>query len=187
MKSLIKATVALLVSIVLVISSANYAHAASNYEETVYAKTVESYTPGEFGSSRGRSGLTLGNPDSGYFGLGIGGDIVFSFGGQFSKQVTVWETTFGSQSSQSEYDEKVEVFVGNDLENWLSIGTIENIADGAKGDKGATLDIGNDNLYQYIKLVDRSQAFRNRNGFDINAVGVNMELKCLPVPAFPMQ
>ncbi len=71
--------------------------------------------------------------------------------------------------------------MGNDLENWLSIGVIENIADEAYIG-GATLDIGNSNLYQYVRLVDLSEVAADRDGFDINAIAVNMEMEREYVP-----
>ena len=74
---------------------------------------------------------------------------------------------------------QVEVFVGNDLENWLSIGVIENIADEAYIG-GATLNIGNDNSYEYLRLVDLSTVAEGRDGFDINAIAVNIDMESVP-------
>ncbi|MDJ0516926.1 MAG: PEP-CTERM sorting domain-containing protein [Trichodesmium sp. MO_231.B1] len=187
MNNAIKAAIALPISIGVVIS-ANSTHAAS----FTYAETVESYIQGEFTydnldqiATRTNVNNALGAPEASatdnFLALGFGGEAVFSFGGMFSEQVKVWETTFGNHNSQSDYDEKVEVFVGNDLENWLSIGVIENIADEAYIG-GATLDIGNSNLYQYVRLVDLSEVAADRDGFDINAIAVNMEMEREYVP-----
>ncbi|MGD1806503.1 PEP-CTERM sorting domain-containing protein [Dapis sp. BLCC M126] len=180
MNNAIKAAIALPISIGVVISG-NSTHAAS----FTYAETVEFYDKGEFQydnagqiATRTNVNNALGAPEANannnFLALGVGGEAVFSFGGMFSEEVKVWETTLGKYSSQSDYDEKVEVFVGNDLQNWLSIGTIENIADEAYIG-GATLDIGNNNLYQYVRLVDMSEDLEGRDGFDINAIAVNME------------
>ncbi len=185
MNNAIKAAIALPISIGVVIS-ANSTHAAS----FTYAETVESYTQGEFRydnldqiATRTNVNNALGAPETNatenFLALGFAGEAVFSFGGMFSEQVKVWETTFGNPSSQSDFDEKVEVFVGNDLENWLKIGEIENIADEAYIG-GATLDIGNSNLYQYVRLVDMSEVADGRDGFDINAIAVNMERETVP-------
>lgn len=187
MNNAIKTAIALPVSIALTIC-ANSANAAS----LTYAETVESYTQGEFTyddpgkiATRTNVNNALGAPEDdatdNFLSLGFGGEAVFSFGGMFSEQVKVWETTLGGYNSQDEYDEQVEVFVGNDLENWLSIGVIENIADGAYTD-GATLDIGNDNLYQFVRLVDLSPVSEDRDGFDVNAIAVNTGMESVPEP-----
>ncbi|MGB3513889.1 MAG: PEP-CTERM sorting domain-containing protein [Microcoleaceae cyanobacterium] len=187
MNNAIKTAIALPISIALGIS-ANSANAAS----LTYAETVESYTQGEFTyddpgkiATRTNVNNALGAPEDdasdNFLALGFGGEAVFSFGEMFSKQVKVWETTLGGFSSQSEYDEQVEVFVGNDLENWLSIGVIENIADEAYIG-GATLNIGNDNQYQFVRLLDLSPVSEGRDGFDINAIAVNTGMESVPEP-----
>jgi hypothetical protein len=109
-----------------------------------------------------------------FMSLGLGGEAIFEFGKKFNKEVTVWETTWGSANEkQSYHDERIQIFVGNDLNNWLSIGTIKNIADGAYKEKeGATLQIGNSNTYKYVKVVDKSQVAAGRDGFDVNAIAV---------------
>jgi hypothetical protein len=107
------------------------------------------------------------NSNKNFLSLGIGGEAIFSFGTLFSKQVTLWETTWGNYSTQAGYDEQVQVFVGNSLDgnDWLNIGTIRNIADNAyKNSLGATLNINNDNTYKYVKLVDKSQSCSCRVG-----------------------
>ncbi|MDJ0554404.1 MAG: PEP-CTERM sorting domain-containing protein [Microcoleaceae cyanobacterium MO_207.B10] len=113
--------------------------------------------------------------------MGFGGEVVFSFAEMFSKEVTVFETTLGNYSFQSDDDEQVEVFVGNDLNNWLSIGEIQNIGDETSSG-GATLDIGNNNLYQYVRLVDLSEVVDDGDGFDINAIAVNTAMESVPEP-----
>lgn len=188
MKIAIKAAIALPISMAVAIS-ANSAHAAM-----FYADNVESYTQGMFTydkpeqtAQRTNVNNALDAPQADathdFLSLGFGGEVIFSFGGMFSDRVTVWETTWGTKNHQNNYDERVEVFVGNDGEDWLSLGVIENINHGAydhnQGDglsnMGATLNIGNDNLYEFVKLVDMSPMVQGRDGFDVNAIAVNIE------------
>jgi hypothetical protein len=152
-----------------------------------YATTVEQYNAGSgVIGDRGNTDNALGAPQAddtnNFLSLGMEGDAIFSFGGLFNGSVTVWETTWGHKSQQSDYDEQIEVFVGNNIdevENWLRIGEILNIQDGAyDGDQndgevnsGATLDIGNDESYKYVRVVDTSN--QSGDGFDVNAIGVN--------------
>jgi len=150
-----------------------------------YATKVESYTPGgglpasnDF--YRKDTDNALGAPQFNYdsnqdfLSLGIGGEAIFSFGNAFHSSVTLWETTWGRKSRQADYDERVEVLVGNALKgDWLSIGVIQNIADNAyRSEAGATLAIKNSNTYSFLRLVDRSPGGRGRDGFDVNAIAV---------------
>lgn len=124
------------------------------------------------------------NSNQDFLSLGIGGEAIFSFGTLFSGQVTLWETTWGNYSQQSQYDEKVQVLVGNDLgsNDWLDIGTIENIDDNAfKSPLGASLQINNNNTYKYVKLIDKSPRLAGRDGFDVNAIAV-MGVDAVSVP-----
>lgn len=126
------------------------------------------------------------NSNKDFLSLGIGGEAIFSFGKLFSGQVTLWETTWGNYTKQSGYDEKVQVLVGNSLDgnNWLDIGTIQNIADNAyKNSLGATLNINNNNTYKYVKLIDKSQNLTGRDGFDVNAIAVmGVDAASVPEP-----
>ncbi|NEO84055.1 MAG: PEP-CTERM sorting domain-containing protein [Spirulina sp. SIO3F2] len=172
-----------------------------------FATRTEVYDPGTGNIADYRRDVTnaLGTPQADrtrdFLSLGMGGSAIFSFAsaenvdGYFSGSVTVWETTWGNKSRQSQYDERIEVFVGNnlnDVENWLSIGEIWNIRDGAfdtnqsdgSAGSGATLDIGNDDLYKYVRVVDLSQ--KRADGFDVNAIAVNpanAPAEAVPEPA----
>ncbi|MEM8642253.1 MAG: PEP-CTERM sorting domain-containing protein [Cyanobacteria bacterium P01_G01_bin.54] len=172
-----------------------------------FATKTEAYNPGSGNIADYRRDVTnaLGAPQADrtkdFLSLGMGGSAIFSFAsadntsGYFSGSVTVWETTWGSKSHQGQYDERIEVFVGNDLgnvDNWLSIGEIWNIrdkafdtnqSDGLAG-AGATLEIGNEELYQYVRVVDLSQ--KRADGFDVNAIAVNpaaAPTEAVPEPA----
>jgi hypothetical protein len=166
---------------------------APSYAQS-FATGTEAYNPGTGNIANYRQDVTnaWGAPQADktkdFLSLGMGGSAIFSFAsaenteGYFSGSVTVWETTWGNQSQQSQYDERIELFVGNDLndvENWLSIGEIWNIRDKAfdtnqqdgLAGAGATLSIGNDNLYKFVQVVDLSQ--KQADGFDVNAIAVN--------------
>jgi hypothetical protein len=132
---------------------------------------LKGYTGNTSNSSAVKNFLNGQNKD--FLSLGVGGQAVFEFGTHFSGSVTLWETTWGEKSNQAAYDERVEVFVGNDLQNWLSIGTIQNIADNAYiSSNGATLNINNNNTYKYVRLLDKSENKSGRDGFDVNAIAV---------------
>ncbi|MFB2934350.1 PEP-CTERM sorting domain-containing protein [Aerosakkonemataceae cyanobacterium BLCC-F154] len=126
------------------------------------------------------------NSNQDFLSLGIKGEAIFSFGTLFSGQVTLWETTWGNHTQQSQYDEKVKVFVGNYLSgnDWLEIGTIANIANNAfKNPLGASLEINNNNTYKYVKLVDNSPGGSGRDGFDVNAIAVmGIDAASIPEP-----
>ncbi|NJK36741.1 MAG: PEP-CTERM sorting domain-containing protein [Oscillatoriales cyanobacterium RM2_1_1] len=149
-------------------------------------------------AARSNTDNVLGAPQADgtkdFLSLGVGGWGIFSFDTWFSGDITLWETTWGFKNKQSDYDEQVEVYVGTDLDfaagdlastlgsgNWFDVGRVKNIADGAYdtnqkdgvAGSGATINIGNSNLYKYILLVDKSADLKDRDGFDVNAISVN--------------
>jgi hypothetical protein len=108
-----------------------------------------------------------------FLSLGLGGSAVFSFGTLFQNQVRLWETTWGFKSGQNAYDEQVDVYVGNSLDNWTFAKTVKNIADGAYNTKtGTVVNLAQGETYQYVKLVDKSARVRDRDGWDISAIAV---------------
>lgn len=129
------------------------------------------------------------NKNYDFLSLGFDGSAIFEFGTLFLPEITVWETTHGDKGrNQNRYDEQVEVFVGNELgegAEWISLGIIENIADGAYDNSdGATIAADENSeafgqLFQYVKLVDKSEVKNGRDGFDVNAIAV----KSVPEPA----
>ncbi len=98
-----------------------------------YADTVEVFNPGSGINDPNRRvpNHALGAPQLNYnnnrdfLSLGYEGEAIFSFGTEFNEQVTVWETTWGIKSRQSQWDEPIDVFVGNNLDgsedNWRYI------------------------------------------------------------------
>ena len=128
-----------------------------------------------------------GYSDQNFLSLGIGGRAVFNFGQNFSGDATLWETTQGYKSSQSAYDEQVDLYYGNfgsdvdwnrlasDLSQWASAGRIKNIEDSAYNTLAGASNAGFSpaGTFNYIMLVDRSPKGRNRDGFDVNAIAVN--------------
>ncbi|MGK7921793.1 MAG: PEP-CTERM sorting domain-containing protein [Trichodesmium sp.] len=179
MNKIIKAVIGIPISITIATSASS-----ANAFDLTYATKVESYTQGDFRyddqnkiNERTNTDNALYAPqpyhqNKDFLSLGLGGEVVFSFGGLFSGPITVWETTWGNHT-QSSYDEQIDVYVGNDLENWFEVGEILNIEDDAY-QNGATINIGNDNLYKYLRLVDKSQDTGGRDGFDVNAVAVHI-------------
>ncbi|TAF03164.1 MAG: PEP-CTERM sorting domain-containing protein [Nostocales cyanobacterium] len=138
-----------------------------------------------------------------FLSLGVGGTAFFDFGTQFLPEITLWETTDGNKSRQSDYNEQVDVYVAVDqgslsgnalttrLEDntiWTLLGDVKNITDGAYNNRyGATIkskdsSIAN-SLYRYVKLVDKSQNTGGRDGFDVNAIAVKGVSQSVPEPA----
>ncbi len=131
--------------------------------------------------------------NGGYFmSLGLGGRAVFDFGQDFSGEISLWESTgsnapvtLGNYQVQSDYDERVDIYYGNfdnvvdwqsvagDLSQWSYAGDIFNIADGAYLADGAT-NAGEaaEGVFNYVMLVDKSQAVNGRDGFDVRAIAV---------------
>lgn len=128
-----------------------------------------------------------------FLSLGLGGEAIFEFGEYFFPEITVWETTWGEKKGQGEHDERLEVLVSNDLEEWVTLGIIENIAGGAYNSvDGATIgaDEGSElseQLFRYVKVVDESpNPGTSRDGFDVNAIAVKGSgkfVKAVPEPA----
>ncbi|MGL5083442.1 MAG: PEP-CTERM sorting domain-containing protein [Microcoleaceae cyanobacterium] len=171
-------------------------------DAATFATQVEYYQEGAgiVDAYRRETDHALGAPQADktedFLSLGLGGWAIFGFDTLFSKQVTLWETTWGQKKNQNAYDEQVQVYVGSDLDftpgnlaetlgngNWLDLGIVKNIADGAydtdqnndSAESGATLNIGNNAPYQYVLLVDQSENSLGRDGFDVNAIAVTSE------------
>ena len=188
-----------------VLGSANSVQAAR-----LYASKVVYYNPNGTAMDTDRQDVTkaLGDPgltadsrngysDQNFLALGIGGRAVFNFGQNFSGEATLWETTQGYKSSQSAYDEQVDLYYGsfgssadwsllaNDLSQWTSAGRIKNIDDGAYNTLAGASNTGFSpaGVFNHILLVDRSPQGRNRDGFDVNAIAVNgVENQEIPEP-----
>lgn len=135
----------------------------------------------------------LVNKNLDFLSLGLGGEAIFEFGSYFFPEITVWETTWGKKKNQEQHDERLEVLVSNDLQEWVSLGIIENIAGGAYNSvDGATIsaDEGSElssQLFRYVKVVDESPVpGSSRDGFDVNAIAVKGSgkfAKAVPEPA----
>lgn len=130
--------------------------------------------------------------NGGYFlSLGLGGRAVFDFGQEFSGEISLWEATGKSApethtyAKQESYDERVDIYYGNfesvtewqsaaaDLSQWSYAGDIFNIADTAYFADGAT-NAGEaaEGVFNYVMLVDKSEAINGRDGFDVRAIAV---------------
>jgi hypothetical protein len=155
-----------------------------------FATSVDSYTKGTSGT-RGqiaddRDNLVeaLGAPgepgtaykpssNNKFLSLGLGGEAIFSFGTLFRNKVQLWETTWGTYSNQSGYDEQVDVYaqsVGSS--DWELLRRVRNIADGAYKAEGASIALTAGKVYQKLKLVDKSAVAGGRDGWDVAAIGV---------------
>ncbi|MDF0553777.1 PEP-CTERM sorting domain-containing protein [Kamptonema sp. UHCC 0994] len=178
MKTTIKAAIALPFSLALTALVAAPSLAGS----LTFATNVEQFNEGvgikeafrrNTANALGAPQLNAYSSTKDFLSLGVGGSAIFSFGTQFTNKLTLWETTWGDKNGkQSAYDEQVEIFASNSLDGtWTRLGLIKNIADGAYNTaEGASLSF--DGVFQYLKLVDKSAAGSDRDGFDVNGIGV---------------
>ncbi|MEL7351603.1 MAG: PEP-CTERM sorting domain-containing protein [Cyanobacteria bacterium P01_A01_bin.116] len=178
-----------------VLCAAGNAQAAQLYAtDVVYydnnGTSMASYRT-DINNALGDPGLTAdssngyrGNKD--FLSLGVGGRAVFNFGQDFSGDVSIWETTWGNKSKQSQYDERIDIYYGNfesgtdwsalanDLDQWTSAGEILNIEDNAYNTASGATNAGfsPEGIFNHILLVDKSKAGNRRDGFDVNAISV---------------
>lgn len=118
-----------------------------------------------------------------FLSLGLGGSAIFSFGTLFQNEVRLWETTWGAKSKQSDYDEQVEVYVGKSLDDWTFVSLVKNIADGTYNTKqGTAVKLAAGEIYQYVKLVDKSARVNDRDGWDVSAIAVEAAPAAAAVP-----
>lgn len=145
--------------------------------DTMWATDVSYFQGGtNYGVDSSRSALSnaLGAPDDLFLSLGLGGIAVFDFGTLFDASAIVVETTYGNRSG---YPESLEVYVSANTydpyqEIWEYVGTISNLLEYNTLDLTGLLY----SPFRYLGVWDNSPIVDGRDGFDINAVGVN------PVP-----
>lgn len=178
MKTILKSAIAIpfslaLTALVAAPSLAGSLTFATNVEEFNEGVGIQEAYRRNTANALGAPQLNAYSSTKDFLSLGVGGSAIFSFGTQFTNKVTLWETTWGDKNGrQSAYDEQVEVFASNSLDGvWTRLGLIKNIEDGAYNTAaGASLTF--DGIFQYLKLVDKSAAGSDRDGFDVNGIGV---------------
>ncbi len=119
----------------------------------------------------GRSDPTeaLGAPDGVFYSLGYGGELVVTFPGYITGNVTAVEVTFGRAGYP---EELADVSVSEDGSNWCDVGTASN-----KDTNGiSTFDVSGCGLSDigYVRLVDASDPDLHNttsDGYDLDAVG----------------
>jgi hypothetical protein len=165
------------------------ASAASNY-----ATTVESHTQGlkfsglPVDADRSNPLNALGDPSAlpvnpgelDFYSLGLGGELILSFGSSFNRDdAVVFETTFGDRAA---YPESADISVSNDLGGpWTFVRNIKNTESGVSFKISDYIGAGGD--FKYMRFVDTTNGAddhdRNADGFDVNAVGVTV----IPLPS----
>ncbi len=141
---------------------------------TVYATSVDSYTQGTntmasgvIAADRLVTDHALGAADGKFLSLGLTGEVILSFGQAFTGPMKIVEVTFGTRAS---HEERVYVYAGlSGVFTW--VGQIIN------SNPVNTLAFGG--RFDQLKLVDASPVVDERDGFDIDAVGVSP----IPLPA----
>jgi len=172
---------------------------AADAATLTFATAVDWANNGTVGSANNRNvaANALGAPDGAFLSLGLTsaastGFAVFDFGGRFTTQGVVVETTFGcvGPTPCSHHPERVEILAGDDyafgghdlldLADFTSLGFLDN-GDAQLSGGGAAFAIGG--TFRYLALIDRSaqRGTTSTDGFDVDAVGVT--LAPVPVPA----
>lgn len=179
-----------------VLSVADVAQAA-----TLYATDVVYYERpnNDVSAERGITDYALGTPqfssrNENFLSLGKNGRAVFNFGQDFAGEVSIWETTWGTKTQQSQWDERIDIYYGNfdsdvdwasvsnDLSQWESAGEILNIADNAHDSVTGASNAGYtpEGIFNHVLLVDKSP---KSGGFDVNAIAVQgVEKQEVPEP-----
>ena len=100
--------------------------ATAGHAATYYASEVVSFTPGVFYDVwPGRDDPTsaLGAADGDFVSLGIGGEIVLSFGIDFHAGGLIYEETYGSRHN---YAESADIYASADGVTWDLISSVSN-------------------------------------------------------------
>ncbi len=147
------------------------ASAATAQASVIYATAVDSFTQGGTTVSggikpdRSNPNNALGAPDGKFVSIGLGGQLVVSFGSLFKTPGAIWEITFGNRDN---HVEKADIYAG--------IGNVFTYV-------GSVVNSVNMNTFSFagvfsqIKVVDTSPSnVTNRDGFDVDAISV------VPVP-----
>lgn len=143
--------------------------ASAGQAATFYASEVVSFTPGVFDDVwPGRDDPTsaLGSADGDFVSLGIGGEIVLSFGTNFHAGGVVYEETYGARYN---HDESADIYASSDGVTWDLISSVSNVS-------GET-SYGVSTSYSLLKIVDTSSTTgRTFDGFDLDAISVTAPL-----------
>ncbi|MFK8183961.1 MAG: PEP-CTERM sorting domain-containing protein [Phormidesmis sp.] len=166
----------------------------NNNDVSTAARTNINHALGSHGLTED-SANGYANTSQHFLSLGNDGRAVFNFGQDFSGDVTIWETTWGARSTQSDYDERIDIYYGNfdsavdwdsvanDLSQWTSAGEILNIADDAYNTASGASNTGYspEGIFNHVLLVDKSRY--DGDGFDVNAIAVQgVEKQEVPEP-----
>lgn len=146
--------------------------------DTIWATDVVSYKSGSGISDPKRTIKTnaLGEPDGLFLSLGLGGYAVFDFGTWFDVAGVIVETT---NVKRDGYVENLDVYVSATTSEfstsssaWQFVGSITNLLEKTALDFTSATG----GPFRYLGVLDKTPYTPGRDGFDINAVGVN------PVP-----
>ena len=143
--------------------------ATAGHAATFYASEVVSFTPGVFYDVwPGRDDATsaLGAADGDFVSLGIGGEIVLSFGTDFHAGGLIYEETYGARYN---HDESADIYASADGVTWDLISSVSN------GSVATAYDITG--TYSLLKIVDTSSTTGGTfDGFDLDAISVTAPL-----------
>jgi hypothetical protein len=165
--------------------------------EFTWASHVESISPGldvsgnVVDANRSNPHNALGTPadpaenpgELDFYSLGIGGEMVLSFGKPFTAgDAVVFETTFGNRAI---YPESVELLVSTDGISFIHVTDLNNLS----ADTHLVLSdfIAETGPFHFLKLKDKTDPAPflaggfdlKADGFDVNAVGVT----AIPLPS----
>jgi hypothetical protein len=181
--------------------------AAAAQANTIYAQNALWYAgsganPNTTDASRDLVANALGAPDGEFLSLGIGGYAVFDFGAPFDTSASIVEVTWGSRANWYEsaevyaapvasarpdvFQQLLDDFAPGSQEGvnassyWSFLGAIDN--QDAAGISNVVLP-AIEAPYLYLAVVDSTPSAQNRDGFDVDAVGVMAVSGSVPEPA----
>jgi hypothetical protein len=143
--------------------------ATAGHATVYYAAEVVSYTPGVFESVwpyRDDPASALGAADGDFLSLGIGGEIVLSFGIGFHTGGLIYEETYYSRSN---HKESADIYASSDGVTWDLVASVTNASGATSYDVSGS--------YSLLKIVDTSDITGSTfDGFDLDAISVTAPL-----------
>lgn len=137
---------------------------------------------GTTSSRRDVNSINYGTPDSLFYSLGLGGDLVLDFSASLgathalSALTVLYETTWGNRNT---YLETLDAYVSMDGVHWGSAYALNNSGSGA-----AQLDVG---LlpFRWLWLHDTTPSTTGGDGFDLNSLTVTVVDYNTPITPAP--
>lgn len=142
--------------------------------ETATCALANGAVPGCGVASRRDTGaINLGSPDTSFYSLGLGGELVLHFNQALRGITSFFETTWGNPDL---YKEEASFSVSTDGVNWTDIGVATNWLSAGI----STFTVGSS--FTWLRLVDKTSG-TGGDGFDLNALQVTVDENTPITPA----